>query len=275
MKTKANALILAGLALPIVSLLVGRWLVARQTRQDVAALFSEVNPSPTKRYDPAQLADLPAPVQRYLRHVLTPGQPYLRSARLRHDGQFKADLKKDWMAITGDEYFLADAPGYLWIGTTTWFTAFDRYVAGLGSLTVRLLGALPIVHGSGPTYNQGELLRWLAETAWFPTSLLPGGRVVWLPVNDHSATLTLTDRGLSVSCLMTFNEADELVQCEAQRYSDATHLETWVCRMSDYRDWHGLRAPSRGGAAWIIDGEEKPYARFTIRDIDYDQPYAY
>jgi hypothetical protein len=275
MKTKTNALILAGLAFPIVSLLAGRWLVARQVRRDVADLFATAENTPAQTYDPAQLVGLPAPVQRYLRHVLKPGQQYIRTVRLQHDGDFKTDLEKDWMPITGEEYFLADKPGYIWIGTTAFWSARDQYVSGRGSLTVRLLDTLPIQHGSGPAYDQGEVLRWLAETAWFPTSLLPGGSVVWSPIDDHSATLTLTDHGLTVSCLMTFNEQDELVRCQAQRSTDGTHFETWVCHLSDYRDWHGLLVPTQGGAAWFIDGEEKPYARFILRDIAYDQPYAY
>ncbi len=275
MKRNTSLLILSALAVPTVAWLAGRWLVNRQTRQDVADLFSQVETGPVKTYDPAQLADLPAPVQRYFRYVLTPGQPYLRTVRLRHDGQFKTDLKKDWMPITGEEYFRADTPGYIWVGKTAWFTARDEYMDGRGSLTVRLLGTVPIQHGSGPAYNQGELLRWLAEAAWFPTSLLPGGRVVWSPIDDHSAMLTLTDHGLTVSCLMRFNEHDELVQCRAERQTDATHMQTWVCCLFDYRDWHGLRIPTQGGAAYVIDGEEQPYARFVLRDIAYDQPVAY
>ena len=275
MKRNTNLLILSVLAVPTIAALTGRWLVARQVRRDVADLFAEADTGPVTTYDPAQLVGLPAPVQRYFRHVLTPGQPYLRTVRLKHDGDFKTDLEKDWMPITGEEYFLADKPGYIWIGTTTWFTARDQYVAGHGSLTVRLLGTLPIQHGSGPAFDQGEILRWLAETAWFPTSLLPGGPAVWSPVDDHSATLTLTDHGLTVSCLMSFNENDELVRCEAQRQSDETHAQTWVCRLFDYRERQGVLVPTQGGAAWVIGGEEKPYARFILRDIEFDQPVAY
>ncbi|WP_461052891.1 DUF6544 family protein [Spirosoma arcticum] len=275
MKTKTNLLIVSALAVPVVTWLIGRWVVARQSRRDVANLFALADTGPVNTYDPAQLADLPIPVQRYFRHVLKPGQPYLRSVRLRHDGQFKTDLKKDWIAITGEEYFLADTLNYIWIGTTAWFTARDEYVAGRGSLTVRLLGTLPIVHGSGPTYDQGELLRWLAESAWFPTNLLPGGWVIWSSIDDHSATATLTDNGQTVSCLMSFNEQDELVRCQAQRYRDETHIATWVGHFSDYRDWHGLRIPTHAEVAWVIAGEEKPYARFILRDIEYDQPQAY
>ena len=107
---------------------------------------------------------------------------------------------------------------------------------------------------------------------------MPGNGAVWSPVDDHSATLTLTDHGLTVSCLMTFNENDELVQCEAQRANDATHPDTtqpWVCRLFDYQEKQELLVPTQGGAAWVVNGEEKPYARFILRDIEFDQPVAY
>ena len=275
MTRKSNFLILSALAVPVVALLAGRWLVARQSRRDVADLFLSASTDPVKHYDPSQLVGLPAPVQRYFRHVLKPGQPYVRAVRLRHDGQFKTDLKKDWIAITGDEYFLADTPGYIWIGTTTWFSACDQYVAGRGSLTARLLGVLPVVRGTGPSYDQGELLRWVAEAVWFPTSLLPGGQAVWSPVDEDSATLTLTDHGQTVACLMTFNGQGEIVRYQAQRYSDETHIGTWIGYLSDYREMHGLRVPTHASAAWVIEGEEKPYARFTLRDIEYDHPHSY
>lgn len=275
MTRKTNFLILSAVAGPVLALLAGRWIVARQMRSDVADMLSLAETGPVQTYDPAQLTHLPTPVQRYFRHVLKRGQPYLRSARLRHDGQFKTDLKKDWMDISGEEYFLADKPAYIWVGTTTWFSACDQYVAGRGNLTARLLGVLPVVQGSGPTYDQGELLRWLAETIWFPTSLLPGGPAIWSPIDDHSATLTLTDHGLTVSCQMYFNEQGEIVRYQAQRYSDETHIQTWTGYLSVYQDKHGLLIPTRASSAWVIDGVEQPYARFILRDIEYDQPSPY
>lgn len=267
---KSNLKILAALAVPVAALLVGRWLVALQMRRNVANLFSLAETGSVQTYDPAELTGLPAPVQRYFRHVLKPGQPYLRSVRLRHVGQFKTDLNKDWISISGEEFFLADKPGYIWIGHTTWFSACDQYVEGAGSLTVRLLGVLPIVQASGPTVDQGELLRWLAEAVWFPTSLLPGGRAVWSPIDDDSATLTLTDRAQTVVCQMKFNELGEIVRYQAQRYRDETHLETWAGQLSAYRQMHGMCIPTQATAAWVIQGEEKPYARFILREIEYD-----
>jgi hypothetical protein len=35
---------------------------------------------------------------------------------------------------------------------------------------------------------RGELMRYLAEAAWYPTALLPSQSVQWEALDDHSAT---------------------------------------------------------------------------------------
>ena len=35
--------------------------------------------------------------------------------------------------------------------------------------------------------NQGELMRFFAEAAWYPTALLPSQGVVWEAIDDNSA----------------------------------------------------------------------------------------
>lgn len=282
-KPKTFFWLASAVTVPLAGWLAGRWLAARELRLAVDELFAGMQDLPVLTYAPAQLAGLPPPVQRYFQRVLQPGQPALRCVRLRHDGFFKTALDKPWSPITGVEYFRADQPGFVWVGTTPWFSARDQYVAGRGSLTVHLLGVLPIVRGRGPAYNQGELLRWLAESIWFPTSLLPalfssaplGAQVRWTPLDDHSAHLTLTVHALQVACRVYFDEQDEIVRIETQRYHDDTHLAPWVCHLADYRELHGLRVPMWAEAAWVMNGQEQPYARFTVRELDYDQPRLY
>ena len=243
---------------------------ARRLRADVQQLFATASNSPNTIYHEAQLIGLPAPVQRYFRHVLRDGQPYLRGLRLRHDGQFKTDLQKDWIAIEGEQYVTADPAGFIWQGTTRLFRVRDEYVAGHGSLTVRLLGAVPIVQGAGPYYDEGELLRWLAESAWLPTTLLPSARVAWAAIDDHSARLVFTRQGQSTALLVRFNQRDEIAECEALRYLDETTQQPWQGRYEQYRQWHGVLIPSVLEASWIIDGRRQPYAHFVVQELDYE-----
>ena len=268
-KTKRWLLAGAAIAMPVVGVALARILGARQLRRDAAELFAHSTDVSARVYHEAQLAGLPAPVQRYFRHVLREGQPYLRGLRLRHTGQFKTDLKKDWIAITGEQYIAADPAAFIWQGRTGWFIVRDEYVAGRGRLTVRLLGAVPIVRGAGPSFDQGELLRWLSECAWLPTALLPGAGIAWTAVDDHSARLTLTQQGQSLACLVRFNERGEMAQCETERYFINEQLLPWVARYAQYRRWHGVLIPTEAEASWVVNGQRQPYAHFEVEEFDY------
>ena len=274
-KNALRLLAATALAAPIAGLLVARVLAARQLRRDARQLFAAAESGPARRYHEAQLVGLPAPVQRYFRHVLPDGQPYLRGLRLRHGGQFKTDLKKDWGPIEGEQYITADPPGFIWQGTTRQFTARDEYVAGRGGLTVRLFGAVPIVRGHGPHFDQGELLRWLAEAPWLPTALLPSSHLAWTAIDDHSARLTLTLAGLPLACLVRFNEQDEITACEAPRYISDTEMLPWQGHFSQYRRHHGMLVPFAGEASWLVDGLRQPYAQFFVQELDYEPRQAF
>lgn len=268
-------LVATGVAAPVLVLLAGRAMAARRLRHDARQLLAAAASGPARTYHVAQLAGLPAPVQRYFCQVLPEGRPYLRGLRLRHGGQFKTDLKKDWIAIAGEQYISADPPGFIWQGTTRWFTARDEYVAGRGGLTVRLLGAVPIVRGHGPHYDQGELLRWLSEAVWLPTALLPGRHIAWTAIDDHSARLTLRHAGQELNCLVRFNERDEIASCEAQRYFNDTELLPWEGHFSQYRRQQGLLVPFAGEASWVVNGQRQPYARFVVQALDYEPSQAW
>lgn len=268
-KNALRLLAATALAAPILAFLAARVVAARRLRRDARQLFATADNGPVSVYHEAQLAGLPAPVQRYFRHVLPDGTPFLRNLRLRHGGQFKTDLKKAWGPIKGQQYITADPPGFIWQGTTRQFTARDEYVAGRGGLTVRLLGAMPIVRGHGPHYEQVELLRWLSEAAWRPTALLPSHYIAWAAVDDYSARLTLTHAGQTVECLVRFNERDEMTACEAPRYFDDARQLPWVAHFSQYRLQHGVRVPFAGEASWIVDGQRRPNARFFVQELAY------
>ncbi|SDY59987.1 DUF6544 family protein [Hymenobacter psychrophilus] len=269
--TRNSLWLLAATALTVpAGVLAGRYWVANQLRRDARHLLLAASTSPARVYSEAQLVGLPAPVQRYFRHVLPAGQPYLRSLRLRHTGQFKTNLDRAWLAIEGEQYISAEPAGFIWQGTTRWFTARDEYVAGRGGLTVRLLGAVPVVRGHGPHYDQGELLRWLAECAWLLTRLLPSPDMAWTAIDDHTARLTCTHAGQAATLLVRFNEQNELAECEALRYFDDTTQLPWVGNFAQYQRQQGILVPSVVEASWVLAGQRRPYARFTVQTLEYD-----
>ncbi|MEO7216548.1 DUF6544 family protein [Mucilaginibacter sp.] len=218
----------------------------------------------------SQLEGLPAPVQRYFKHVLTDGQPYINYVRLKHGGKFKTGPGKKWINIGGEEYFTTAIPGFLWKGETTTFTAKDFYINGSGGLNVSLFGIYPIVSGRGSNFDQGELLRWLGESVWFPTNLLPNENLRWEEIDNKTAKLIFRHQGLQVYYIVSFNDADEIVQLETRRYMGDTGLETWLAKLSDYHKINGVFIPHATEAIWQLEQGELSYARFRLTVIEYN-----
>jgi len=223
-----------------------------------------------KTFSYSQLEGLPEPVQGYFRRVLKEGQPYLDSSRITHGGWFRTDPKKPRMKIRGREYDCANPPGFVWEGITPSFSGIDSYVAGRGRLTIRLFSLFKIIDAAGPTYDEGELLRWLGNCTLLPTALLPNEYISWSPEDENSANLHLNYQGVSVGCRVRFNAQRELVQLESRRWMNEKRQEDWVGRCSRYREINGVLVPTRLQVGWKLKEGEFSYALFEIQTIEYN-----
>ena len=119
-----------------------------------------------------------------------------------------------------------------------------------------------------------ELLRYFAESVWFPTALLPSQGVVWQAADDTSAQATMTDGPISVTMLFRFG-TDELitsvyVEGRATTGGTATVLMPWECRMSNTQTRAGMHVPLTGEALYITLQGKKPYFKGTIETLAYE-----
>ena len=267
---KKPLLIILALGILFIISQTGNKMANAQMNNDVKTLFSNTATFDGKIFSYDQLEGLPAPVQRYFKHVLPEEQPYVESVRLKHDGRFKSGVDKDWTDIKGEQYFTSATPGFLWVGKTSLFTARDMYIRDQGRLVVKLFSLVKVVDEKGSHVDQGELLRWLGESVWFPTNLLPRKNLEWSPVNDTSARVTFTHNGISVYLDVFFNENDEIVRLETERYMEKGRLEKWSGELSDYRDVNGIKIPMHIQASWDLKEKTHTYADFQIQTIEFD-----
>lgn len=274
--------ILACLALPLLLWVgvaaPGAWLW-RQDRDRIRQRLPADSPL-LRRYDPAMLAGLPAPVARYLAAALRPGQPLILRAEFAHEGRF--DMGRGapaWKAFTSGQTVSAARPGFLWDGRIALFPGLpvrviDAFVAGEGILTARLLGLVPLARlRGGGALAEGELLRWLAEAPWYPTALLPGQGVSWTALDDHSAMASVTDGAVTARLLYRFG-TDGLpvsVHADARARSVGDRLipTPWDGRFWAYAWRSGLLIPTEGEVAWRLPEGPAPYWRGTLTAARY------
>ncbi|MEA1898102.1 MAG: DUF6544 family protein [Bacteroidota bacterium] len=275
MRRTAMIIILIIITLVIIAIFTGKIILSHQHNKEVAKLFSLSGDISNRTFNYQQLDGLPEPVQRYFKHVLKDGQPYISYVRLIHDGQFKTDPKKDWINIKGEQYFTTEKPGFIWKGETSMFTARDMYIANKGRLVVTLLSLFKIVDGQGESFNQGELLRWLGESVWFPTNLLPSENLQWSNIDSSSAKLTFKSNDIEVSYIVSFNDKNEIIQMKTKRYFGEKDLENWVGKFKNYKEINGVIIPTEIEAIWKLEEGDYSYARFNIKKIEYDKPMRY
>ncbi|UKT64760.1 DUF6544 family protein [Pedobacter mucosus] len=266
----AAYLVIAVIALYMLFVLLSNWRFKNQVKR----LFSLGNKSDAKVFNFSQLLGLPSPVEKYFRLVLKEGQPYPGTIRLKHGGQFKTALDKPWMPIRGEQYFTTVPAGFIWKGDTSLFSARDMFIGAKGRLEVFLLDALRVVNGRGEKFDQGELLRWLSESVWFPTSLLPDENKRWIAIDQTSARLKVEVNGLVLNYLVCFNGKGEIASLATKRYMAQT-LETWIINLSGYREINNIIIPTLAEAGWKLKGIQYPYARFEVKQIEYNKPFRF
>jgi hypothetical protein len=277
---------LVALALVAV-LLVGAWLYGAyrwntETQELRARLDAARAPVRPQTVDFRELEGLPAPVGRYFRAVLRDGQPMVSGVRVRHTGTFNLGegAEDNWKPFTSDQKVVTQRPGFDWDARIAMMPglpvrAHDSYVAGEGTLHASLLGLFTVADQRGTDdMAEGELMRFFAEAAWYPTALLPSQGVRWVAVDESSAHATLTDGDISITMLFTFNEQGLIETARAEsrgRMVDGNGVPMpWRCRFWSYQERGGMLVPIDGEVAWLPPEGEKPYFRGRITEIYYE-----
>ncbi len=255
------------------------WRIA--TNRMHASLEKERRPVQPGVYNPEELNGLPVPVQRYFRSVFKNGQPMILAVDLTQSGTFNTgEREEQWKPFTASQHVITDRPGFDWeariqMAPMVSAKVHDAYIAGEGILHASLFGLVPLARMRGtPEAAQGELMRFLAESAWYPTALMPGYGVQWEAVDDHSARATLEDGKTRVTMLFHFNKDNliEYVRSEMRprMVGEKVVPTPWEGRWSNYEMRDGMLIPLEGEVAWILPEGRRPYFRGRIGNIAYE-----
>lgn len=272
------ALALIGALLAATTLGDHRWEARTRALRSRLAVSSQ--PAVAHQVDFRELDGLPSAVQRYFRTVLRAGQPMVAGARIAHSGTFNlAASGERWQPFQSDQMVTTQRPGFDWNARIALIPgvaarAHDAYVAGEGILQVSLLGLVPLVElRDAGALADGELMRFFAEAAWYPTALLPSQGVRWEEVGPDSARGTLSDGARQVSLLFRFSAdglIDSIEASSRNRLIAGKSVPTpWRGRFWNYVERDGMLVPGDGEVAWLLPAGPLPYWRGRITAIGY------
>lgn len=176
------------------------------------------------------------------------------------------------------QYVSTIRPGFIWdarmrMAPLIDARVIDMYKRGSGTLLAKLAGVVTVANAAATKeLDTGELMRYLAEAVWFPTTLLPGPNLKWEPVGLGSAIAILTDSNYEVRLRFYFNDRGEIVRSTGERYlgTDGTYKKLkWTGSYSDYQLRNGVLVPLQGSVSWMLPEGEWNYWKGRIVQIRY------
>lgn len=276
------AWILSALAASAVVLwAAGQWRWSAKTQALLQRLNAARVNAPAERFDPRELDGLPEPVARHLRQALPVGAPIIRAAEVLHAGTFNmSQTGEQWKPFTSRQRVVTRRPGFVWDGRVAMAPGVavhvhDAYVDGEGILEPAILGLFTLMNlRDRGELARGELMRYMAEAAWYPTALLPSQGMRCEPIDERRARATLIDGNVRLTMTFHFG-ADGLI--EAIRAEDRGRMvgdriipTPWEGRMFDYQHHDGLLVPMQGEVAWLTPKGRVPYWRGTIKKLRFE-----
>jgi len=273
-------ILFAALILLILFALVwGRWSFDRMVDSELAAFL----PSPLPEGEmvtPGAIASLPAPVQRWLIRSGVVGREAIQLVHLRQRGEMLNKPGGPWLPVVSEQYFRTAEPGFIWVADVKMMPFLhlagrDMYQDGKGRMVIKLLSLLPVVNASGADTDQGTMLRWLAETVWFPSAAL-SPYITWEVVDSLSAKAVMSYGGVTASGIFTFTPEGDFISFQADRYyfrKEGSTLEPWLVRVEEggHGELAGIRMPLRCTVTWRLKEGDFTWYRLTIEGSEYDR----
>ncbi len=228
----------------------------------------------------AELAPLPAPVQRYLRYVGVVGHPHVRAFRVRFTGRIRSGPDAPWMDFTGEQHnFLDPATRFFWMQATMRGLPVDglhAYDERGASMRVRLLSLFPVAGGSGPEFTRTETVTLFNDLCLMAPAALVDAKVVWRELDARTVEAAYPAGPHTVRATLRFDDEGALVDFwsddrPALAPDGRTFVpQRWSTPVGGYRAQGPFRLPSRGAARYAAPTGEYAYIEFEDLAIVYD-----
>ncbi len=224
------------------------------------------------------LDPLPAPLQRYLRLAGAVGQRRVGHFRARWRGRIRAAPGEPWMPFTAEQHNFTAEPARLFhMEATRSGLPVDVYHAFRGevaTMRVRLLSLFPLVDASGPELTRAETVTLFNDLCLLAPAALIDAPIAWDAIDARSVRGHYTVGGDTVSAVLSFNDAGELVNFRSDdrlaQSSGGTRWtrQPWSTPVGEYRRFGPWRVGARGEGRWHPPTGEFAYIELELLDLE-------
>jgi hypothetical protein len=233
----------------------------------------ETSPNNTT-FTTEMVAELPQPVQRYFLHAIQPGTPLANSVKLKMNGSFRLSPDKPWLPMQAEQIISA-FKGFVWkakIGSgLIKFIGSDYYFNNFGKTRFSIWGIIPVVNAHNQDITRSAIGRFVGESFWLPSALLPQNGVIWQAIDDNTIEANMKIDRESVTLTFIIDSNGKLLKMCLPRWGDKTEDSSYAYipfggEVLEERTFEGFTIPSQINAGWWF-GTDK-YFNFYRTNIE-------
>ena len=246
--------------------------------RDVASGLAR--PVPETRVTEADLAPLPAPVQRYLRLTGSVGQHRVHSFRVTFRGRMRNNAGARWMEMTAYQHSFVDQPTRLFYMEASMLgvpaVGYHRYVGPEAFMRVKIGALIPVVNLRGPELSRAENVALFNDMCVMAPATLIEKAIAWEPVDDHTVRARFTNAGHTIQAEILFNEAGELIDFwsddKPQIASDGKSFTPmrWSAPVREYKSFGARRISTKAEVMYHPATGKYAYGEFETVEVEYN-----
>jgi hypothetical protein len=221
------------------------------------------------------LAEIPLPVQNYLRYVGVVGKPKVRNVKIVFEGEMR-DRGQDWFKFTSEQYSFFDDPARLFFmkakvkGLAT--SGYHDYKMGNARMQVKVLSLFPVVDIDKPELFKTETVTFFNDLCLFAPAALIDDRIIWQTIDSQSVKATFTNNDTSISAVLYFNEKGQLINFVSEDRISVDEMKTYPFSTpaSNYQNVNGFNLTTYGEAVWHYPDGPFVYGKFNLKSVAYN-----
>jgi len=228
----------------------------------------------------AELAPLPAAVQRYLRYVGVVGHPQVQGFRVRFQGRIRSGPNAPWMTFSGEQHNFVRPPKRFFSMQARMnglpVEALHAYDESGARMRVKLLSLFPVVDAGGTDFTRTETVTLLNDLCIMAPAALIEPQIRWRELDARSVEATYSNGSHTVRAVLVFDESGALVNFwsddrPALSADGKTFVpQRWSTPVGGYRSQGPFRLASRGEGRYGVATGEYAYIQFDDLVVSYD-----
>lgn len=222
------------------------------------------------------IQQLPEAIKKYIRYTGCINKPKVNNFKIEFSGTIRKNEQSEWMPFTSEQYNFMTEPTRLFFMKAVMkhlpVAGYHCFKNGIAFMDIRLFSLFKVQFQKGTEMNMAETVTFFNDMCCMAPATLIDKRISWSEKDKNTVTASFTNKGISITADLYFNNKGELVNfISNDRYAaDAGKKLQWVTPLKNYKEINGYKLAGSAEAIYSYPDRDLCYGTFDVVSIKYN-----